>query len=194
MDDTLKHWDLRNFTNPVGDIKDLSCFHEESNAIYSPNERYILTGTSSPRNIGTASIKIYDMKTMELVDDIQTPTSCVRLAWHPQLNQLFAGLSDGELRVHFDPELSRGGVMIPLSKGVKKLAVDDYDLVMYHFLLIIGVNVKYREMYLSLNLWWNRRMSLPCLFRNGLEIEMPENLLCHIQLRGLVKTVRLVRI
>jgi WD repeat-containing protein 70 len=130
MDDTLKQWDVRNSTKPVGEAINLTCFHEEANAIYSPNERFILTGTGVMRNEGTASIKVYDTKTMELVDDIQTPTSCIKLQWHPTLNQLFAGLANGEVRVHFDPERSQGGVMIPLRKGVKKLAVDDYDLVM----------------------------------------------------------------
>jgi WD40 repeat protein len=130
MDDTLKQWDLRKFTEPIGAATGLTCFHEEANAIYSPNERYILTGTGVLRNEGTASIKVYDTKTMELVDDIQTPTSCIKLIWQPQLNQLFASMANGELRVLFDPERSQGGVMIPLSKGIKKLAVDDYDLVM----------------------------------------------------------------
>lgn len=149
MDDTLKQWDLRKFTEPVGMANDLYIFHEEANAIYSPNERFIVAGTAG-RKGGSGKIVVYEKNTMELVKQVDCDASVVKLMWPSQLNQLFVGLSNGNIRVLYDPETSQGGVTIPLSKAPKKLAVDDYDLVMYNPIDLV-VGSKYKVKWLILN-------------------------------------------
>ncbi|KAJ3308068.1 WD repeat-containing protein 70 [Boothiomyces sp. JEL0838] len=129
MDDTVKLWDIRNLKEPVGVANDMTCFHEEANTIYSPNERYILAGTAVRKDQGPAKIVVFDRHTLNRVREIQVPSSCIRLMWPTKLNQLFAGLGNGQVRV-FISEFSHGGITIPLSKGRKKLAVDDYDMYM----------------------------------------------------------------
>jgi hypothetical protein len=128
MDDTVKHWDLRKFTEPIGVATDLYIFHEESNVIYSPNEKYIVAGTAGKKG-GSGQIKVFEKSTMELVKEVDCLGGVVKLMWPGKLNQLFCGLSSGDIQVLYDPETSQGGVMVPLSKAPKKLAVDDYDLV-----------------------------------------------------------------
>ncbi|KAJ3268309.1 WD repeat-containing protein 70, partial [Terramyces sp. JEL0728] len=129
MDDTVKLWDLRNLKQPIGVAKDMTCFHEEANTIYSPNERYILAGTAVKKEQGPAKIVVFDRHTLNRVNEIEVPTSCIRLMWPTKLNQLFAGLGNGQVRV-FISDFSHGGITVPLSKGRKKLAVDDYDMYM----------------------------------------------------------------
>ncbi|KAI8896988.1 WD40-repeat-containing domain protein [Globomyces pollinis-pini] len=130
LDDTLKLWDLRNSKKSIGEANNVVSFHEEANAIYSPNERYILCGTSVKKDAGPGKVLVFDSKTLEKVVEFETATSCIRLLWPKKMNQIFAGLGNGDVQVLYDPDLSVGGVMVPLSKKPRKLAVDDYDIYM----------------------------------------------------------------
>ncbi len=123
----MKLWDTRNIKKPVAVQEDLPLFHEEANCIYSPNERYIVTGTASRNNEGPGYCCVFDGKTLEEVGKLQMPTSCIRLVWPSKLEQLFCGLGDGDVRVHYDPSFSQGGIITPLLNANKKLAVEDYD-------------------------------------------------------------------
>ena len=58
-DDTLKLWDIRHVSKPLFAQHDLSCFYAESNAIFSPDEQYVLTGTSVKKEDGPGQLKIY---------------------------------------------------------------------------------------------------------------------------------------
>jgi len=58
-DDTLKLWDIRHISKPLFVQRDLSCFYAETNAIFSPDEQYILTGTSVKKEDGPGQLKIY---------------------------------------------------------------------------------------------------------------------------------------
>ncbi|CAD6581483.1 MAG: hypothetical protein CYPHOPRED_001586, partial [Cyphobasidiales sp. Tagirdzhanova-0007] len=48
-DDTVKLWDARSFKSPVSIASNLSSLNPETNVIYSPDERFILTGTAGPK-------------------------------------------------------------------------------------------------------------------------------------------------
>lgn len=46
-------------------------YFSDTNIVYSPNDRFVVTGTSVKKSDKTAGkISIYDSKTLELVDDI----------------------------------------------------------------------------------------------------------------------------
>jgi peptidoglycan hydrolase-like protein with peptidoglycan-binding domain len=127
FDSTLKHWDLRFFSKPIGVASDLPCFHEEQNCIYSPNEKYCLTGYAE-RKTGASFVHVYDKQSFELVQKLAVPAPAVKLLWPTQINQLFAGLSNGDIAGYYG-EQSRNGVLKAIAKE-KVLAVDDYDRVM----------------------------------------------------------------
>ena len=42
-------WDARSFKSPVSIASNLSSLNPETNVIYSPDERFILTGTAGPK-------------------------------------------------------------------------------------------------------------------------------------------------
>jgi len=58
-DDTLKLWDIRHISKPLFAQRDLTCFYAEANAIFSPDEQYVLTGTSVKKEDGPGQLKIY---------------------------------------------------------------------------------------------------------------------------------------
>ena len=46
FDNTMKVWDLRKFTQPLKTFEGLENFISETDCLFSPNGRYIMTGTS----------------------------------------------------------------------------------------------------------------------------------------------------
>jgi len=46
-DSTMKDWDIRTFKTPEHTLTNLPCFYETTDCVYSPDERWIVTGTSS---------------------------------------------------------------------------------------------------------------------------------------------------
>ena len=68
-------------------------------------------------------------KNLEQVVEIETPASCVTVLYPPRMEQIFCGLSSGEVYCLLDDVKSSGGMIRPLLNNNKKIAVDDYDKV-----------------------------------------------------------------
>src|SRR5690349_14124764 len=89
MDDTLKLWDLRNLKKPLHTALNLTNFFEETDVCFSPNDRYILTGTSVKKDQGFGTLCVFDRDTLNPVSQIQVASSSVvRIQWHPRINQI----------------------------------------------------------------------------------------------------------
>jgi hypothetical protein len=126
MDDTLKLFDIRNFTAPVSTVSNLPNFFEHTNTAFSPDQKFILTGTSTKKNEGSGKIVIFRSENLERVKELDMgPASCVKLEWHSRINQVFAGLSDGSVQVLYSPYSSVSGIKLAVGKEVKQRAVDD---------------------------------------------------------------------
>ncbi|KAJ1915595.1 hypothetical protein H4219_004233 [Mycoemilia scoparia] len=127
-DDIVKLWDIRYFkqfrpnkpAQPVHEARSLDVYHPQTNIIYSPDEKYILTGVGVKRGQGMGYIKVFDSKSLELVKDVPvTEASVIQVLWHPKLNQLAAGSSDGNVTVWYDPEKSIKGATLCVTKKSK---------------------------------------------------------------------------
>lgn len=114
-DDAVKVWDARRLSRsckPVATCEGLETVHEQSNAAFSPDGSLICAGTSEyqkgPNNerIETGSLKVFlvgkgaasGKQTLgSLLLEIPAPSNVgvVVVDWHPKLNQIFAGCSDG---------------------------------------------------------------------------------------------------
>lgn len=127
MDDTLKLWDMRQPTKPVKVVGGLDIFHEETNCIYSPNEKYILTGTAERKDKDPGNVCVFDALTLEEVGRVEFASSCISLLWPSKMEQIFCGLGNGEVKVHYDPGFSNGGITVPIMNAERKLHVEDYD-------------------------------------------------------------------
>ncbi|KAI8353169.1 WD40-repeat-containing domain protein [Mortierella sp. GBAus27b] len=128
-DDTVKLWDARNLKSPIAVAEDLATLNSETNVIFSPDERLILTGTGVRKNEGFGKIVMMNSDTLEVVRTMSvTQSSVVKVLWHDKLNQIVAGNADGSVRVFYDPEVSVKGAKLCASKAPKKRAVDDYEI------------------------------------------------------------------
>ncbi|KAH3766654.1 transcription factor [Pelomyxa schiedti] len=121
LDDTLKVWDLRSFKAPVKEFEGLQNFFPHTDVIFSPNDEYILTGTSIRKGEGASKLVVIRKSNLEIVSQLDQPdASVIRLLWHPKINQLIMGLSSGQVKVFFDPKRSEKGAIMSLSKGKAK--------------------------------------------------------------------------
>lgn len=127
QDHTLKLWDLRQFSHPVHTWENLLNINLKTQVDLSPNDRYIVTGTSSVRNEGQGHVVVYDSNDLTLVGEAPVCQGSVcAVKWVEGMEQIMTGGSDGSLNVLYSPSLSRGGVVDCLKRKAK---VDhSYDL------------------------------------------------------------------
>lgn len=110
----------------------LSHIFFEKKVIFSPDERFIVTGTSAPERPkeGGGSLVFIDRQSLAIVKRIGNPTSVVTVAWHPQLNQIFAGGGDrhaGEIRLLYDPERSKKGALLSVNRLPRRVDPADWE-------------------------------------------------------------------
>ncbi|KAI8990292.1 WD40-repeat-containing domain protein [Pilobolus umbonatus] len=128
-DDTVKLWDLRNAKKPVKVAYNLDIVNPEANIIFSPDERLILTGTACPKGQGFGQLVMLDRDTLETKHSINvTQSSVVKVLWHPRINQIITGSSDGVVSVFYSPIHSSRGAKLCVVKEAKKRAIDDYEI------------------------------------------------------------------
>jgi WD40 repeat protein len=127
-DHTLKVWDLRNLTKgPVAQVTKLPNMYAQTDCIFSPDERYIVTGTSVKKDEGNGLLIFFDKHTLRPVTHFgMGPSSVIRILWHKGLNQIVVGGSDSVARVLYDPEQSVRGALMCVVKAPRKQDPFDY--------------------------------------------------------------------
>uniref|UniRef100_A0A8C2ZXE2 WD repeat-containing protein 70 n=1 Tax=Cyclopterus lumpus TaxID=8103 RepID=A0A8C2ZXE2_CYCLU len=103
-DDTLKLWDIRNFKKPVNVATGLNNYFTMTDCCFSPDDRLLVTGTSVKKDGGNGKLAFFDRASFQKVYEIEvTNASVVRCLWHPKLNQIMVGTSNGLAKVYYDP-------------------------------------------------------------------------------------------
>jgi WD40 repeat protein len=126
-EDNLKVWDLRNVNEPIKTFTGLQNLYPTSSCLFSPNDRYFVCGTSVKKNEGSGVVIFYDKHTLQPVKRIGIAnSSAISILWHPKINQLLVGCSDGKVRVLFDPEMSYHGALLSVVKAPRR--ADPFDL------------------------------------------------------------------
>ncbi|WVW86626.1 hypothetical protein I302_108679 [Kwoniella bestiolae CBS 10118] len=115
-DDTVKLWDIRSIRKPIAVATGLDNLYPETNIVFSPDEKSILTGIAAPKGQkgGLVFLNSQDLKEERRIAIGEG--SVVRVAWHSRINQIFASLSTGALHVLYSPHSSIRGALLPLAK------------------------------------------------------------------------------
>lgn len=95
MDHTMKIWDIRQTKKPLNVWYNLMNYSPGAKVCLSPDEKYIVTGTSVRKNADDeqCSLLFYDSLTYEQAAEIKMGNfSITDINWHPILNQLFIGM------------------------------------------------------------------------------------------------------
>ncbi|RIB30186.1 WD40-repeat-containing domain protein [Gigaspora rosea] len=128
-DDCVKVWDVRNFKSAVAQAKELPSFNAETNVIFSPDERMIITGTATKKGEGYGKLVMMDRESLEIVRTMSiTKSSVIRVLWHSRINQIVTGSADGLVHVFYDPAISVRGAKLCVVKEPKRRAIDDYEI------------------------------------------------------------------
>ncbi|KAL8292109.1 hypothetical protein RQP46_001575 [Phenoliferia psychrophenolica] len=145
-DGTVKLWDARAMKKPLFTATNLPSLNPEANLVFSPDEKYVLTGTAGShagvlagaaeeekakeleKNGGVGG-KVVVMKRegLEVVREMNiSPFSVVKVLWHPSINQIVTGSSDGSIHVLYSPLTSLKGATLAVTKAPKARAADDF--------------------------------------------------------------------
>eukprot|EP01083_Nonionella_stella_P003119 8888_1 len=125
-DDTVKIWDMRKFKEAVQVISELPNDNMHTNVILSPDQKYVVTGTSTPKDEGVPGKLVFiSRKQQEVVHSTNvSEASVVRCEWNGKINQIIASGADNLTHVFYDPDLSRKGALLCAKKIVKRAIVD----------------------------------------------------------------------
>ncbi|KAI0343895.1 WD40 repeat-like protein [Trametopsis cervina] len=125
-DDTVKLWDLRAFKKPLATRSDLTTLYPTTNAIFSPNDRYILTGAGATAKGAKGRLMFLEKNTLESVKELEVDTTPVKVLWHSKINQIVTGLANGQICVLYSPNTSINGAKLLLNKGPpRKATIED---------------------------------------------------------------------
>ena len=138
-DDTCKVWDTRIITSsasPLVICKDAATFSEHSSMDFNCNGKIICVGTALRTKTKdgklreSGGIKFFHVPKSSssqpnqseafLSLDVSGVAGVTVVKWHPKLNEILIGFSDGKTDVLFDPQLSSKGALLPFTKAGRK--------------------------------------------------------------------------
>lgn len=125
-DDSVKIWDLRAFKKPLAARMDTPTLYPNTNAVFSPDDKYVITGASATAKSGRGKLLFLQKNDLEVVKMLEVGATPVRVFWHSKINQIVTGLSNGEICVLYSPETSLNGAKLLFNKGPpRKITVED---------------------------------------------------------------------
>ncbi|KAL6080067.1 WD repeat-containing protein 70 [Balamuthia mandrillaris] len=126
-DDTMKVWDLRRFKQPLKVFSGLKAFSCTS-CVFSPDDQFIVTGTSVRRDETASSLLLfYDKTSLELIKQIGVSQggSAQSILWHPRINQIVVGTGDAAAHVYYDPKRSHNGALLCAGRRARRQDISD---------------------------------------------------------------------
>ncbi|KAF5377544.1 hypothetical protein D9615_005192 [Tricholomella constricta] len=125
-DDTVKLWDLRAFKKPLVTRSNLTTLYPNTNAMFSPDDKYIITGSGATSKGGKGNLMFLEKNSFEVVKALEVDSTPVRVFWHSKINQIVTGLSNGQICVLYSPMTSLNGAKLLLNKGPpRKVTIED---------------------------------------------------------------------
>ncbi|VDP13568.1 unnamed protein product [Onchocerca flexuosa] len=122
IDGTLKLWQLETFNKPCHVVENLKNEFVSTDCGFAPHGEMVYTGTSfNDENGFDGMLVFFDSRSFDLVYRITYPKlSCIKISWHPKINQILVGLSDGSLRLYYDPVNSLRGALLCVSRPLRR--------------------------------------------------------------------------
>ncbi|KAG6911770.1 hypothetical protein DXG01_000016 [Tephrocybe rancida] len=125
-DDTVKLWDLRAFKKPLASRSELTTLYPNTNAMFSPDDKYIITGSGATSKGGKGKLMFLEKQNLEVVKTLEVDSTPVKVFWHSKINQIVTGLSSGQIVVLYSPMTSLNGAKLLANKGPpRKVTIED---------------------------------------------------------------------
>lgn len=81
-------WDLRSFKKPLAVHSGLGTLYPNTNAVFSPDDKYVITGASATAKGGQGRLVILKKDGLEEVKSLAVDATPVKVAWHTKINQV----------------------------------------------------------------------------------------------------------
>lgn len=79
---------MRKFKLPVEEKKDLPTLYPGTNAIFSPDEKFIVTGCGYPERGTKGRLLFLDRNGLDQKESVILDSTVVKVVWHPKINQV----------------------------------------------------------------------------------------------------------
>jgi len=119
-DDTVKLWDIRSFRKPLVVRSDVRTLYPTTNAVFSPDEKYVVAGAGATVKGGKGRLLFLRRGDLEVVKEVETDSTPVKVLWHPKINQILVGQSNGQISCFYSPEHSLNGAKLLANKAHMK--------------------------------------------------------------------------
>jgi len=70
----------------------LTTLYPQTNAIFSPDEKYVLTGCGATVKGHRGKLVFFTRNTFESVQELDMESTVVKVVWHPKINQVRLGV------------------------------------------------------------------------------------------------------
>ncbi|TFY74140.1 hypothetical protein EWM64_g9872 [Hericium alpestre] len=125
-DNTVKLWDLRSFKKPIATRENVLTLYPTTNAIFSPDNKYIVTGAGASTKGGKGRLLFLRREDLGVEKELEVDSTPVVVQWHPKINQIITGCTNGQICVFYSPQTSLNGAKLLLSKGpAKRPTIED---------------------------------------------------------------------
>jgi len=81
-------WDLRSFKKPLAVHSGLNTLYPNTNAVFSPDDKYVITGAGATAKGGQGRLVILKKGGLEEVKSLAVDATPVKVAWHSKINQV----------------------------------------------------------------------------------------------------------
>lgn len=84
-------WDIRNFKKSLYSVGGLTSLYPGMNAIWSPDEKYVVVGSGTPPVNGRAAggkLSFLKREGLTVVDEMEMTSCVVKVVWHSKINQV----------------------------------------------------------------------------------------------------------
>lgn len=84
----LTVWDLRSFKKPVSVKSEMTTLYPQTNAIFSPDDKYVVTGVGTNSKGGHGKLLFMNKNSLEVVKELAVDSTPVKVVWHSKINQV----------------------------------------------------------------------------------------------------------
>lgn len=81
-------WDLRSFKKPVSAKTEMTTLYPQTNAIFSPDDKYVVTGVGTSARGGPGKLVFMNKDSLEVAKELVVDSSPVKVVWHSKINQV----------------------------------------------------------------------------------------------------------
>jgi hypothetical protein len=81
-------WDVRAFKKPLATHGGMTTLYPQTNAVFSPDEKYVLTGSGATIKGQRGKLIFLKRDTLEVEREVDMDNTIVRVVWHSKINQV----------------------------------------------------------------------------------------------------------